>query len=217
MQLLNLNVGVERPIQNGKKSGVTGIYKIPTAEPVTIGVEGLLGDAISDKENHGGPDQAVYIYGERDYAWWSEALGQPLAPGTFGENLTISDLESASLCIGDRLQVGEVLLEITAPRIPCATLAARMGDPQFVKRFKEAERPGLYCRVIQPGTVRAGDPVTVALAHSGEEAVTVLEMYRSWYKRGGSAAEIQRMLNVPIDIRARRVYEEWLAAAQSAH
>lgn len=215
MQLLSVNVGVERPIQNGKKSGVSGIFKIPSAAPVQITRDGLSGDVISDKENHGGPDQAVYIYGARDYAWWSEALGQPLAPGTFGENLTVSDLESAPLCIGDHLQVGEVVLEITAPRIPCATLAARMSDPLFVKRFKEAERPGLYCRVIQPGVVRAGDPVTVTLAQSGPDAVTVVEMFRSWYKRGGSEAEIRRMLNAPIDMRARRIYEEWLAAAQA--
>lgn len=214
MQLLSVNVGVERPIQNGKKGGVTGIYKIPTAGPVAIGVEGLVGDVIRDTENHGGPDQAVYIYGEGDYAWWAEALGQTLAPGTFGENLTLSDLESAPRCIGDRLQVGEVLLEITAPRIPCATLAARMGDPQFVKRFKEAERPGLYCRVIQPGSVCAGDPVAVVLAQAGPDAVTIREAFLSFYKRGGTVAEMRRMLNAPIDRRAREAYTKWLAAAQ---
>jgi MOSC domain-containing protein YiiM len=215
MQLLSVNVGVERPIQNGKASGVTGIYKIPSTAPVRITLDGLTGDVISDKENHGGPDQAVYIYGAPDYAWWSERLGELLAPGTFGENLTISDLESAPVCIGDQLQVGEVVLEVTAPRIPCATLAVRMGDPHFVKRFRQAERPGLYCRVIQPGVVRAGDPVALTLAQSGPDAVTVLEMFRSWYKRGGTEAEIRRMLNAPIDIRARRIYEEWLAAASA--
>ena len=56
-----------------------------------------------DTKNHGGPDQAVYVYGGADYAWWSAELEQELAPGTFGENLTISDLESAPLAIGDRL------------------------------------------------------------------------------------------------------------------
>lgn len=60
--------------------------------------------------------------------WWSFEKGQTLLPGTFGENLTISELESASFCVGDRLKVGAVTLEITAPRIPCATLAARMCD-----------------------------------------------------------------------------------------
>ena len=78
-------------------------------------------------------------------------MGREIAPGTFGENLTISDLETAGLAIGDRIQVGDVCLEVTAPRIPCGTFAARMGDPGFVARFRIAERPGAYCRVIREG------------------------------------------------------------------
>ena len=46
---------------------------------------------IASKKHHGGPDQAVYVYGEHDYAWWSEQLGRPLEPGTFGENLTVRE------------------------------------------------------------------------------------------------------------------------------
>ena len=120
---------------------------------------GLENDAIVDTENHGGLDQAVYIFTVPDNAWWSAHIGRSLEPGTFGENLTISDLESATLNIGDRLRAGEILLEITAPRIPCVTIAARMEDPQFVKKFRFAEKPGVYCRVIETGFVKANDPV----------------------------------------------------------
>jgi MOSC domain-containing protein YiiM len=67
-------------------------------------------------------------------------------PGAFGENLTIGTLESALFRIGDRLHIGEVILEVTAPRIPCDTFATRMGDPTFIKRFRKAGRPELYCR-----------------------------------------------------------------------
>jgi MOSC domain-containing protein YiiM len=56
-----------------------------------------------------------------------------------------------------------VVLEVTAPRIPCATLAARMGDPQFVKKYRRAERPGLYCRVIREGNLQTGNEVRLAL------------------------------------------------------
>src|SRR5258706_8126116 len=110
MKLVSVNVGEERPIRNGKPSGKTGIYKIPHAEPVMITSLGLQGDAILDTENHGGPDQAVYVFTMPDYAWWSAHIGRALGPGTFGDNLTISDLESATLNIGDRLRVGSVLL-----------------------------------------------------------------------------------------------------------
>ena len=143
MQLISINIGRTQAIQGAKASGTTGIYKLPV-EAAQITAEGLADDAICDRENHGGVDQAVYVYGTPDYAWWSAELGRALAPGTFGENLTITDLASARLNVGDRLRIGAVVLEVTAPRIPCVTLATRMGDPAFVKRFRHAERPGLY-------------------------------------------------------------------------
>src|SRR2546423_204239 len=129
MQLLSVNVAAEQAIRIGPRDVKTGIYKTPTPSPMRIGEMGLEGDTISNTKDHGGPDQAVYVYGTADYAWWSTQLGQSLAPGTFGENLTVSNLSSAKFVIGDRLTIGEVVLEVTAPRIPCVTFAARMGDP----------------------------------------------------------------------------------------
>ena len=209
MQLYSVNVGHERPILYAKRSGKTGIYKMPVSAPVQITVNGLSGDAICDVENHGGPDQAIYIYGTPDYAWWSVELGRELLPGTFGENLTIAGLESARLSIGDRLHVGAVILEVTAPRIPCVTLATRMGDPAFVKRFRAAERPGLYCRVIREGFVQRGDPVTLG-PYPGE-TLTAIEMFRDFYEAELSEATLRRHLAAPIAIRDRVAKEEQLA------
>ena len=75
------------------------------------------------------------------------------------------------------------MLEITAPRIPCGTLAARMGDAGFVKRFKEAERPGAYTRVLQTGHVQAGDEFTY---QRGTSDVTLLEVFRLYYEKAPS-------------------------------
>jgi MOSC domain-containing protein YiiM len=205
MRIASVNVGKETPIQYAKESGKTGIYKQPAAAPVEITPLGLKDDAICDVDNHGGPDQAVYIYGLPDYAWWSEALGREILPGTFGENLTIAGLESARFSIGDRLVIGSsaapVILQVTAPRIPCVTLAARMGDPAFVKRFRQAERPGLYGRVLQPGFVQAGDPVTWE-PYTGE-TVTAIEMFRNFYEPRMDEATIRRHLAAPVAIRDR--------------
>ena len=208
MQLISVNIGQARAMKNAKASGKTGIYKLPVLEPVQITTNGLPGDAICDVENHGGVDQAVYIFGAPDYAWWSEQLGYELAPGTFGENLTISELESTQFSIGDRLHIGSVILEVTAPRIPCVTLAVRMGDPTFVKRFRYAERPGLYCRVIQAGSVQVGEPVTWE-PYQGE-TITALEMFRDFYAPEQSEATIRRHLAAPIAIRDRVDQEERL-------
>ena len=146
MKLISINIGQERSILNAKASGKTGIYKLPVTSPVPVTSNGLPGDVVCDTKHHGGPDQAIYIYGAADYQWWSEALGRELAPGTFGENLTISDLESAPVRVGDILEIGAVRLQVTSPRMPCRTLAARMQDAAFIDAFRQAERPGLYCR-----------------------------------------------------------------------
>ncbi|MDQ4106581.1 MAG: MOSC domain-containing protein [Actinomycetota bacterium] len=201
MRLLSVNVGGERPIENGKASRKSGIYKRPVDGPVWITALGLAGDTISDTENHGGEDQAVYVYTVPDYDWWSEELGRELSPGTFGENLTITDFESADAFIGDRLHVGEVVLEVTAPRIPCATLAVRMKDPKFVKRFRSAERLGFYCRVIREGEVRAGDPMTLE-RYTGE-TISAIEMFRDFFEPGADEEKIRRHLAAPVAVRDR--------------
>lgn len=206
--MISVNSGTERAIQNAKASGKTGIYKVPVQGPVRITRHGLARDEISDKKNHGGVDQAVYLYGVPDYDWWVGQLECHLPPGTFGENLTVAGLESARASVGDRVSVGSVVLEVTAPRIPCVTLAARMEDPSFVRRFRAAERPGLYCRVIREGEVQAGDEV-VYEPHPGP-TVGALEAFRDAFDPDLSETTVRRHLAAPIDFRSRKEYEERL-------
>jgi MOSC domain-containing protein YiiM len=208
MQLISINIGHEHVVQLKDHIERTGIFKLPIDQPVNVTKLGLENDVVVSKKHHGGPDQAVYVYGEPDYEWWSQQLGQNLKPGTFGENLTIGSLESARFNIGDMLHLGDVTLQVTAPRIPCATFAARMGDPHWVKKFRRAERPGLYCRVLQVGFIRPGGLVRFE-AYQGE-TLSVLEMYRDYYVKNKSRETLLRHLKAPIAIRARRDIEEEL-------
>ena len=208
MELISINVGQKQTQSTGKKSETTGIYKRPVQGSVEITRLGIKDDFIGSKKHHGGPDQAVYVYGTADYAWWSMELGREIAPGTFGDNLTISELESSSFNIGDYLYIADVVLQVTAPRIPCATFAARMADPQWVKRFRAAERPGLYCRVIREGIVNVGDEVRIEKYTA--ETISVLEMFRDYYEKHKSEEILHQHLNAPIAIRAREELEESL-------
>jgi MOSC domain-containing protein YiiM len=122
-----------------------------------VGSLGLAGDHVVDTVNHGGLDQAVYLYCVGDYDWWRAELGTDLGPGAFGENLTVSGIVTADVSVGDRFRCGDLLLEASAARIPCETLSAHMGDRLFVRRFFRANRTGFYCRVIADGDVGAGD------------------------------------------------------------
>lgn len=151
--------GKARPIE--AKSGMTGLFKEPHAGRVQVGPTGLAGDTVVDTENHGGREQAVYVMGSVDLDAWSAELGRPVAPGTFGENIVIDGLDASALAVGDRLRMGDVVLEMNAPRIPCVTLSAAMGEADFGKRFFAMCRPGGYARVLSEGEIGAGDPVSV--------------------------------------------------------
>jgi MOSC domain-containing protein YiiM len=208
MKLISINIGDEQVLQKRDHVVRTGIFKLPVDQPVKVTKLGLETDVIVSKKHHGGPDQAVYIYGMPDYEWWSHELGRELPPGTFGENLTISGLESAAFHIGDMLYMGDVTLQVSAPRIPCSTFAARMQDPNWVKKFRNAERPGLYCRVLQEGMVRIGNKV-IFESYQGE-TLSLLEMYRDYYVKNKSREILLRHLRAPIAVRARQDLEEEL-------
>ncbi|MDD1497247.1 MOSC domain-containing protein [Agrobacterium sp. CNPSo 3708] len=142
------------------KTSKTGIFKHALSGPVMVDAQGIVGDAVCNRKHHGGPDQAIYAMGSGDLDFWVNDLGHAVEPGFFGENLVIEGIDSATLCVGDRLGLQQVTLEVTAARIPCATLTARVGDPQFARRFRNAGHPGFYCRVLQSGMIEAGESVT---------------------------------------------------------
>jgi MOSC domain-containing protein YiiM len=166
-RVLSVNVGEQRPI--AAKSGTSGIDKRPAVGPVAVrapgpkgtGGSGLAGDHISDTANHGGDDQAVYAYAREDLDAWEAELGRPLRNGTFGENLTTAGLAVTDAVIGERWAVGDVVLQVSCPRIPCATFAVWLGEQRWVPRFTRARVPGAYLRVLVPGDLVAGAEVRV--------------------------------------------------------
>jgi len=209
MRLESINVGKVETISHRNNSLETGICKYPVTGSVRIGSLGIPGDAIVTTEHHGGVDQAIYAYSVDDYDWWVEEAGIEYAPGLFGENLTIKDMPS-DMNIGDRLLIGEVVLEATAPRIPCGTFATRMQDQGFGMAFRKAERPGIYFRVLNEGEIHAGDAVT--LVESAEFNVSVLDLFRSKYRLNHEADELRRLLEAPLAERFRDFLEGKLTA-----
>ena len=174
------SVNVGRPRQIAVRRGrplMSAIGKEPVAGRVCVTGDGVEGDAQADLRVHGGPDKAVYAYAAEDAAWWAEALGRSLAPGAFGENLTVEGVDVTGARIGERWRVGTAELEVCQPRLPCAKLGIRFGDPGMVKRFAEAGRPGAYLRIVSAGEVAAGDPVEV-VARPGHD-VTVAMVSRA--------------------------------------
>ncbi|CAL9299150.1 MOSC domain-containing protein [Streptomyces sp. SudanB182_2057] len=187
MKLLSVNVGRPRPVPyTSQPDGVTGIDKQPAEGPVRVaapgprgvGASGLAGDAVCDTRHHGGDDQAVYAYAREDLDTWERELGRALANGCFGENLTTEGLDVSGALIGERWRIGrQVVLEVTAGRIPCATFQGHMGERGWVKRFTRKAATGAYLRVIEPGEIRSGDAVEIV--HRPDHGVTAAMQFRA--------------------------------------
>ncbi|PDT22169.1 MOSC domain-containing protein [Rhizobium hidalgonense] len=202
MKILALCTG--NPERLPGKSYKTGIFKHAVNGAMMIDAEGLVGDAICNRKHHGGIDQAVYVEGSLTLDWWSGELGRPYEPGTFGENMVISDLDNRDVSVGDRFISGDLILEATSCRIPCATFAARMNDPKFAKRYTAAARPGIYCRVIKAGVAEAG--MLVAHRPFSGVKVTMSELMETFGRRLPEP-DRARYLAAPIHYKLRAMLE----------
>jgi len=137
----------------------------------------------------------VYLFGEDDRVWWEQELGHPVPAGYMGENLLIDGIASADLGLGDILSVGEVMLQITAPRIPCVTFNNRIGDPLGIRKFLASGRPGAYARVLKPGHVSAFDPVNHMLWEG--ERITIPEHLDHYTNNTMDLDYLRRALTIP--------------------
>ena len=167
--VLSVNVAPS-PEKLPGRARLSGMNKrpVPHAVDVTapgakgVGAGGLAGDTVCDLRQHGGDDQAVYAYGREDLDWWEKELDRELPSGCFGENLTTSGINITAALVGEQWLIGgSLLLEVTVPRIPCASFQSALGEKRWVRRFTERGVSGTYLKVVRPGSVRAGDSIVV--------------------------------------------------------
>jgi len=183
--VLSVNVAAESVDLGGWRSGID---KRPSDAPLAVRApgprkgglgSGVVGDAICNPKHHGGDDQAVYAYAREDLDDWQAQLGRELTNGMFGENITTSGLDVTNAVIGERWTIGTggLVLEVTSPRTPCKTFSTWLGIRGWIKTFTVAVVPGAYFRVIEPGTMRAGDRVEVI--GRPDHSVTVGTVFRA--------------------------------------
>ena len=78
-----------------------------------------------------------------------------LLPGQVKENVLSVGLNVRALERGQRLRIGEALLEVTVPCTPCNMFEAIRPGLEAAMRGKR----GMLCRVIEGGVIRAGDRI----------------------------------------------------------
>ena len=165
MRLISIQTGTPRTVgtpgaeSRMEREFTSAIWKSPVSGPVHLGPLGLAGDAVADTRVHGGPNQAVLMYAAAHYPRWEQELGRRMEPGAFGENLLVDGLDEDTACIGDVYEIGEVRLQVSHPRQPCATLARRHQIPDMIAIVRKNARSGWYLRVLARGSVEAGLPI----------------------------------------------------------
>ncbi|HYK31847.1 MAG TPA: MOSC domain-containing protein [Streptosporangiaceae bacterium] len=187
--IVSVNVGSVARMDIDGEPGETAIDKRSVRGRVFAGKLGLAGDNQADKENHGGPEQAIYAYAREDMDWWTEQAGREFSNGEFGENLTTTGLDITGAFIGEVWQIGaDVVVQVTSPRIPCQVFGAWTGEHHWVKRFAAARRPGAYLRVLAEGEIGARDRIEVL--SRPDQRVTIAESMSAYY----GDAELMRVL-----------------------
>lgn len=160
-RIVSVNVGEPRTVAFRDHTVSTGIDKVPVEGPVRVEGVNLVGDDQADRRVHGGVHKAVYAYASEDYEWWSEQLGRALPPGIFGENLTTAGIDVGAAVVGQHWRIGDVVLEVSEPRMPCYKLGIRMEDPGFPALFSAADRPGSYLRIVEEGSLASGNRIEI--------------------------------------------------------
>lgn len=194
MMVINaLNVGLPAKETFNGKEITTGICKKPV-RTAHLGTTGFERDGVGDRQHHGGPDKAVCAYGTDYYPYWTQILKTALPPAPFGENLSVSNLDETSQCIGDIFQIGTAVVQISQPRQPCVRLAMRLGRSDMVKLIVDSGRTGYYFRTLQEGIVEVGH--TLILKERDRHGVTV--SFANWiYHHNRTNQEgIERVLAV---------------------
>ena len=190
-----LNIGLpKKEIFDGKEF-ITGMCKKPVSGPLLLTKLGFEGDGVGDRKHHGGADKAVCVYSLDHYAYWEVVLEAPLPEAAFGENFSVTGLQEGAVHIGDVFKAGFALVQVSQPRQPCSTLAARYGRSDFVKVVSDSDRTGFYFKVLEEGRVKAGDGLDLIERDSRQVSITFAN--HVWYLDRKNREAIEKVLSVP--------------------
>ncbi len=195
-RLLSVNVGGPREIEWEGKTVRTAIWKEAVTGPRMVRRINIDGDDQADRLAHGGEHRAVFVYQIESYRYWERELGRSdFSYGQFGENFTVEGLADDEVCVGDHYRIGAALFEVTQPRVTCYRVGIRMDEPAMPSLLVAHHRPGFYLRVLEEGSVQAGDAI-VKVA-DGPERLTVAQVDGLLYLPNKSRALLERALRVP--------------------
>jgi MOSC domain-containing protein YiiM len=194
MEIVSLNVALPSTQRYGNREFFTGGAKSPVPRAM-LRFDGFEGDGQGDRRNHGGPDMAVCVYSSVHYPHWQRMLGRRLDPGAFSENLTVSGIREARVCVGDVFRAGEALVQVSTPRTPCDKVAGKNGEKQLSKWISGSGYTGFYMRVLEEGLVKTGDAFERVERHP--DGITIARVNDVLYRRFRDLDLIEHLTALP--------------------
>jgi MOSC domain-containing protein YiiM len=176
MKILSINVGKPSLLASSAGDVLSGINKKPIEEEVFLGKLNFVGDAQADLIHHGGVDKAVCVYPVEHYSFWENFMGKKLDFPSFGENLTVQAMREEDIHIGDVIQIGTAIVQVSQPRKPCYKLARKYGITDLPLQVQNTGYTGYYFRVLQEGVIKRidlpvvleTDPLGVTVAYANQ-------------------------------------------------
>ena len=200
MKVVSINIGKPKEMNWKGKRTISGIYKSPTEKKVFVSSTNIEGDGQGNLKIHGGIDKAIYVYPFEHYEYWKTIFPDiDFSKGMFGENLTTSGLDESETNIGDKFNIGEIIVEVSEPRFPCVTLAGRMRTADIVKPFLHSYKSGFYLRVLKEGLIQVGD--TIGIHEKSEDKFTVSDFVKFYINRDNSELKKRALVNTAISDR----------------
>ncbi len=192
MKVESLHIGKTQfvPINTSGKISKTAIVKQSVEGPLLFSKQGVEGNEVAVHPN------AVYAFCTDDYSYWQEQLhlDTPWEFGRMGENMTISKMDMETLSIGDKLYIGDAILQVSGCRVPCDKLLWRLEQkPEFLVQFMQSGKSGWYMEVLQEGVISIGDSVRIERA---KNTITVKDLCMVFLTPDTTKERLQELLEM---------------------
>ena len=204
MKVLSTNIAQPKFVTIRGEKQRTGIFKKPTQQPIFLDMEEVRGDEVSNRKVHGGLFKACYLFGAENYPHWKNLYPHlDWTHGMLGENLTIQGLDETILHVGDVYKIGQAIIQITQPREPCNTFAAKMGSQDILQQFVDHGNPGAYVRVLETGYVKMDDTMTLMI--KAKNSVSIADFFKLIFSRDKNQEHVKRLIECEVLPKRKRV------------
>jgi len=196
MRVLSVNIGIPKEIPWQSKMVTTGIFKKEVNEPIFLDIEDVKDDHVMDRKNHAGADKAVYAYAKEHYDYFKKLYPTiTFYNGIFGENLTVAGLLETEIHIGDVFQIGEAIIQVSQPRIPCYKLGIVFNNQQVIKQFLNTTYCGFYFRILKKGFVKKEDEII--LLEKATNSLSVADVFSIYTTNKHNRTLINKIIKLP--------------------